>query len=58
MIRLAYAAAAFIAAALALVASAPFLLCLGLSRVWDAVELRAVYGGDEAARDKDRWRSL
>lgn len=36
--------------------SIPFLIAAGVRTSWRWVELRAVYGGDEARRDRDEWR--
>lgn len=35
---------------------APFLIVIGLWRLWRQVHLRVAYGGDEAARRKDLWQ--
>lgn len=52
-----FAVATFMTACLAVlvVVAAPF---IGLYRLARWAELKAVYGGDEKARDKDRWREL
>lgn len=36
--------------------SIPFLIAAGVRSLWRRVELQAVYGGDEAKRDRDEWR--
>lgn len=38
------------------IALAPFVLAAAIHHSWRWVELRAVYGGDEAQRDRDEWR--
>lgn len=49
----------WVATATALLVMSPFILVVagmfGAAKIWDKIELHAVYGGDEKARDKDRW---
>jgi hypothetical protein len=39
-----------------LIASFPFFVAAVIHQSWRWVELQAVYGGDEAQRDRDEWR--
>lgn len=43
-------------AALAVILS-PVMAFIAVRRLWRWAELRLAYGGDEAARLKDRWRA-
>lgn len=57
MSRLAYNSAMLIGAASAVIVLLPVLLVIAASRIWRAIELHAVFGGDVVARDKAHWRA-
>jgi hypothetical protein len=40
-----------------LIVASPFLLIGALARLWSAIELRALFKGDEAARDRAAWKA-
>lgn len=56
MLRAVYFLGSLIAITATALALVPVVLFAAASKLWDLIELHAVYGGDATARDKDRWR--
>jgi hypothetical protein len=52
-----YAAGSLVVAAVLLPVAVVVATCAGLGWLFSKIQLWAVYGGDEGARDKDRWRN-